>query len=97
VLPPPQGSPGAKHALMDLRFYLEMPWPPTMREQVPQRNDINLFFKYYDWQVCVCVLADGGGGGECGRVVGGGGGMVLVLVGSSGRVQDTWGGAWLQV
>lgn len=36
---------------MDLRFYLEMPWPPSMREQVPQRNDINLFFKYYDWQV----------------------------------------------
>jgi hypothetical protein len=32
-----------------------------MREQTPQRNDINLFFKYYDWQVRRCVCAGGGG------------------------------------
>lgn len=38
----------AKHALMDLRFYLEIPWPQHMSTQTPSRNDINLFFKYYD-------------------------------------------------
>jgi hypothetical protein len=41
----------AKHALMDLRFYLEVPWPPSTAEQVPTRSDINLFFKFYDWKV----------------------------------------------
>lgn len=34
---------------MDLRFYLEIPWPESLSVQPPStRQDINLFFKYYD-------------------------------------------------
>jgi hypothetical protein len=40
----------AKHALMDLRLYLEIPWPPESPVQHPSRSEINLFFKYYDPQ-----------------------------------------------
>lgn len=35
---------------MDLRLYLEIPWPPESPVQAPTRTDINLFFKYYDPQ-----------------------------------------------
>jgi hypothetical protein len=51
VLVSPCQAANAKHALMDLRFYLEVPWPPGTTEQVPARSDINLFFKFYDWKV----------------------------------------------
>jgi hypothetical protein len=37
--------------MMDLRLYLEVPWPPSIPEQQPLRTEINLFFKFYDWQV----------------------------------------------
>jgi hypothetical protein len=34
---------------MDLRLYLELPWPQTaVLPKTPSRQDINLFFKYYD-------------------------------------------------
>lgn len=35
---------------MDLRLYLEIPWPPESPVQTPNRQEINLFFKYYDPQ-----------------------------------------------
>lgn len=57
---PPCQAANAKHALMDLRFYLEVPWPPSGIEQTPTRSDINLFFKFYDWKV------GGEGNGCCG-------------------------------
>jgi hypothetical protein len=48
----------AKSALMDLRFYLELNWPPDIKRQGPcTSSEINLFFKYYDPQVAVrCAL-----------------------------------------
>jgi len=34
---------------MDLRLYLELPWPQAaILPKAPSRQDINLFFKYYD-------------------------------------------------
>mgnify|MGYP001810983487 CR=1 FL=1 len=50
-VPPSCQSANAKHAMMDLRLYLEVPWPPSIPEQQPLRTEINLFFKFYDWQV----------------------------------------------
>ncbi|KAF6255465.1 hypothetical protein COO60DRAFT_1641474 [Scenedesmus sp. NREL 46B-D3] len=44
------GHTTAKHALMDLRLYLEIPWPAESPVQNPSRHEINLFFKYYDPQ-----------------------------------------------
>jgi hypothetical protein len=39
----------SKHALMDLRLYLETPWPdPAASLHKPQRNEILMFFKHYD-------------------------------------------------
>jgi hypothetical protein len=35
---------------MDLRLYLEIPWPPEAPVQAYSRHEINLFFKYYDPQ-----------------------------------------------
>jgi ICP0-binding domain of Ubiquitin-specific protease 7 len=33
---------------MDLRLYLETPWPPGTELKPSRANDITLFFKYYD-------------------------------------------------
>ena len=39
----------AKHAIMDLRLYLETPWPDTSAPlHKPGKNEILLFFKFYD-------------------------------------------------
>jgi hypothetical protein len=39
----------SKHALMDLRLYLETPWPdPAGPLHKPGRNEMLLFFKHYD-------------------------------------------------
>ena len=39
----------SKHSLLDLRLYLETPWPdPTASLHKPGRNEVLLFFKHYD-------------------------------------------------
>lgn len=39
----------SKHALMDLRLYLETPWPdPGGQLHKPSRTDMLLFFKFYN-------------------------------------------------
>ncbi len=43
------GTNTPKHALMDLRLYLETPWPdPAASLHKPTRTEMLLFFKYYD-------------------------------------------------
>lgn len=47
--PPHQPPVASKHSLLDLRLYLETPWPdPSAPLKKPARNEMLLFFKYYD-------------------------------------------------
>ena len=44
-----QGSATSKHSLMDLRLYMETPWPDAGAPvSQPKPNDILMFLKYYD-------------------------------------------------